>query len=219
MKGKTYFIIPARKGSKGFPFKNRKLLQFTINQIPKNLQEKIIVTTNDDYIIQKLKSTKIKILKRDPKLCTDKTSIRDVMQNVSEEFQMNLNDTIVMLYLTSPSRKYGDTVKILNYYKKNKLKTLTCCVEPKTHPYLCLYKKKGNKGRQIVKHDLYRRQDYPKCIEIRHFVCIFQVSEIPKLNRNMYNENTVFYNIDNDVDIDYKKDLEEFIYSKQKQKI
>ena len=208
-----FFVIPARRDSKGFPFKNRKLLDYTINEIPIELHEKTIVTTNDEKIIKKLSSTSINVLKRDEKLCLDDVNIRDVMMDVADKFDMNPNDTIVMLYLTSPDRKFSDIKKILGYYDKRKIRTLTCCVEPKTHPYLCLYKKEGEKGEQIVKHDLYRRQDYPECFEVRHFICIFQVGEIQKLNKNMYNENTVFYKIDNDMDVDYENDLKEFIKS------
>ena len=208
-----FFVIPARRDSKGFPFKNRKLLDYTINEIPIELHEKTIVTTNDEKIIKKLSSTSINVLKRDEKLCLDDVNIRDVMMDVADKFDMNPNDTIVMLYLTSPDRKFSDIKKILGYYDERKIRTLTCCVEPKTHPYLCLYKKEGEKGEQIVKHDLHRRQDYPECFEVRHFICIFQVGEIQKLNKNMYNENTVFYKIDNDMDVDYENDLKEFIKS------
>jgi len=208
-----FFVIPARRDSKGFPFKNRKLLDYTINEIPIELHEKTIVTTNDEKIIKKLSSTSINVLKRDEKLCLDDVNIRDVMMDVADKFDMNPNDTIVMLYLTSPDRKFSDIKKILGYYDERKIRTLTCCVEPKTHPYLCLYKKEGEKGEQIVKHDLYRRQDYPECFEVRHFICIFQVGKIQKLNKNMYNENTVFYKIDNDMDVDYENDLKEFIKS------
>jgi CMP-N-acetylneuraminic acid synthetase len=152
-------------------------------------------------------------LKRDEKLCLDDVNVRDVMEDVANEFHMNSEDTIVMLYLTSPSRKFSDIKKILDYYNEREIKTLTCCVEPKTHPYLCLYKKEGEKGEQVVKHDLYRRQDYPECYEVSHFVCIFQVEEIQKLNKNMYNESTIFYKIDNDVDVNYENDLREFLKS------
>ena len=108
---------------------------------------------------------------------------------------------------------FSDIEKILGYYYERKIKTLTCCVEPKTHPYLVLFKKENQKGEQVVKHDLYRRQDYPECFEIRHFVCIFQVDEIQKLNSNMYNESTIFYKIDSDIDVDHENDLKEFLKS------
>ncbi len=209
----TFFIIPARRDSKGLPFKNRKLLDYTINNMPIELHEKTIVTTNDEKIIEKLSATNINVLRRDEQLCLDDISIKDVMLDVVKKFQMKSNDTIVMLYLTSPDRKFSDIKKILGYYYERKIKTLTCCVEPKTHPYLVLFKKENQKGEQVVKHDLYRRQDYPECFEIRHFVCIFQVDEIQKLNSNMYNESTIFYKIDSDIDVDHENDLKEFLKS------
>ena len=212
-KKNTFFVIPARRDSKGLPFKNRKLLDYTINNIPTELHEKIIVTTNDEKIIEKLSATNINILRRDEQLCLDDISIKDVMLDVVKKFQMKSNDIIVMLYLTSPNRKFSDIKKILDYYFDKKIKTLTCCIEPKTHPYLVLYKKEDQKGEQVVKHDLYRRQDYPECFEVRHFVCIFQVEEIQKLNNNMYNESTIFYKIDSDIDVDYENDLKEFLKS------
>jgi len=208
---KTFFVIPARKGSKGFPKKNRRLLDFTIKEIPKKYHENVIVTTDDKYIINKLKTTKIRILSRSKKLSKDTTSIKEVMMDVVEKFKMDSSDRIVMLYLTSPKRKYSDIKKILNYYKKKKTKSLTCCIETKSNPFLCFFQLKNNKGQQIIKHDLYRRQDYPKCFEMRHFVVIFEVNEIPKLNNNMYNKNTTFYEIEDDIDVDYENDLKKFL--------
>jgi len=205
-----FFVIPARKNSKGFPFKNRKLLDFTINQIPLELQKQTIVTTDDEDIIDRLSSSKIKILKRDKQLCLDETNIQDVMLDVSKKFEMKPHDIIIMLYLTSPNRKFSDIEKIFKHYEIKNATTLLCCSEPKSHPFLCLYKKDGERGEQIVEHDLYRRQDYPECIEIKHFVCIFQVDEILKLNKNMYNKNTIYYEINDDIDVDYKSDFEEF---------
>ena len=212
-KKNPFFVIPARRDSKGLLFKNRKLLDYTINNIPTELHEKTIVTTDDEKIIEKLSATNINVLRRDERLCLDDISIKDVMLDVVKKFQMKSNDTIVMLYLTSPDRKFSNIKKILDYYFDREIKTLTCCVEPKTHPYLVLYKKEDQKGEQVVEHDLYRRQDYPECFEIRHFVCIFQVEEIQRLNNNMYNESTIFYKIDNDIDVDHENDLKEFLKS------
>ena len=212
-KKNPFFVIPARRDSKGLLFKNRKLLDYTINNIPTELHEKTIVTTDDEKIIERLSATNINVLRRDERLCLDDISIKDVMLDVVKKFQMKSDDIIVMLYLTSPGRKFSDIKKILDYYFDREIKTLTCCVEPKTHPYLVLYKKEDQKGEQVVEHDLYRRQDYPECFEIRHFVCIFQVEEIQRLNNNMYNESTIFYKIDNDIDVDHENDLKEFLKS------
>ena len=83
---------------------------------------------------------------------------------------MDPSDIIVMLYLTYPERKFSDINKILNIYKEKKINSLLCCVEPKSHPYLCLFKQDNNHGKQVIEHDMYRRQDYPECFEISHFM-------------------------------------------------
>ena len=70
--------------------------------------------------------------------------------------------------------------------------------------------KNGIKGSQVIGHDLYRRQDYPECFEISHFISIFNKNEIVNLNNNMYNEDTVFYPIENTIDVDMPADLEMF---------
>ena len=43
-------IIPARKGSKGVPFKNRELLLLTLETIPENIRSSCIISTDDDFI-------------------------------------------------------------------------------------------------------------------------------------------------------------------------
>ena len=85
-KDDIFFVIPARRDSKGLPFKNRKLLDYTLNEFPNDMREKVIVTTNDEEIIEKLSNTKFNVLKREEKLSDDKTSIRDVIQNVVEKY-------------------------------------------------------------------------------------------------------------------------------------
>jgi len=46
-----HYIIPARKDSKGIPFKNRKLFDYTAKTIPKSECKNTIVSSNDSQII------------------------------------------------------------------------------------------------------------------------------------------------------------------------
>ena len=62
--------------------------------------------------------------------------------------------------------------------------SLLCGQDVKSHPYLCLYKS-GFRGNQLIKHDLYRRQDYPEVFELSHYVGCCYVSELKKLNYNV----------------------------------
>ena len=76
---------------------------------------------------------------------------------------------------------------------------------------MCLLEGENNKGKQLIRHNLYRRQDYPKCFELSHYISIFNTEEVKKLNNNMYNEETDFFQIRKVVDVDTEEDLKESI--------
>ena len=197
-----WYVIPARQGSKGFPLKNRKLFDSTINSIPKFMRDQVIVTSDDEEILKKCDLLGTKTLRRDKELARDESSIKEVMQDVVEKFNMKQDDTIVMLYLTYPERTWRNIEDCLDHFKTKKLASLLCSKKVLSHPYLCMLSREGNKGSQLVEHNLYRRQDYPECFEISHFVCIYKVFSLNKLNNNMYDKDTVFYPIDDVIDID-----------------
>ena len=204
-----WYVIPARKNSKGYPNKNRYLLDLTLDGFPEDLYENLIVTTDDEYIQKKI-DNKINVLKRKAELSEDDTSIKSVLEDVVKSYKIKNNDIIVMLYLTYPGRTYEDIERTLEFFKNKKASSLLCKMSVRTHPYLCLETVDQFKGKQVTKHDLYRRQDYPQCFELSHFVCIFKVRELKKLNSNMYNKNTFFYPVQRHVDVDYKEDYRKY---------
>ena len=63
-----HYIIPARKGSKGLPFKNRKLLHHTLNTLPSDVLSQVIVSTDDEFIINECVSRDVRYLKRSAEL-------------------------------------------------------------------------------------------------------------------------------------------------------
>ena len=80
---------------------------------------------------------------------------------------------------------------------------------------MCLARDREIHGKKIFEHDLYRRQDYPDCFEISHFIVILNCEELDKVNSQMFNDETGFYQIDEKIDVDYVKD---FIMFTQKEK-
>ena len=167
-------IIPARKGSKGLPGKNAILINHTLSTIPNYVKDNVIITTNDGKVINQ--SVGYKILLRNDKLSGDDISTKDVLFDVIQKYNIADEEIIMMLYLTYPERTWTDIESALNFFVDNNAKSLLCCVEPKSHPYLCMFSEDDNKGKQIVEHNLYRRQDYPECFEISHFICIFRAN-------------------------------------------
>lgn len=207
-------IIPGREGSKGLPLKNRKLFKHTADIIPDAQAKNVWVTTNDKAIIKLAKSYNFNIITRPDELSGDTVSIREVIVHALNEAHVSPDELVLMLYLTYPEREWSDVDAATSFFFEHYTITdsLLCRKEIKTSPYLYLQEHgvNGLYGKQLRQHDLYRRQDYPKCFEISHYICLFKAFAINKLNKNMYNETTVFFPIDNPIDVDTKNDLDEF---------
>lgn len=203
-------IIPARKGSKGLPKKNQILLDYTLLQIPLEYHEKVIVSTDDDHIINRVKNDypQCRVHYRSEKSARDSASTKECILEAVKDF--GLIGDIMMLYLVYPERKWEDVISSYRWYKEQGANSLLCREEPATHPYLCLQDVGGNKGRQLTPHNYYRRQDYPQCFKICHMISIFKTDELKNLNDNLYNENTKFYKIPRTIDVDTLDDLEEY---------
>mgnify|MGYP003648316700 CR=1 FL=1 len=201
------YVIPARRNSKGLPFKNRRLIENTLKQIPQEEKNKVFITTDDENIIKNFSST-YNVIKRPENLSTDEADIRSVMEHTVSV--IDSSEDIVMLYLTYPERTWKDIQGCIEFFKNSSSSSLLCKKEIEQHPFLCMFNKEGNKGKQIVPHDLYRRQDYPECFEISHFICIFKQSQLNMLNKNMYNDDTTYYPIGRVVDVDTVQDLDNF---------
>ena len=93
----AWLVIPARRESKGVKNKNRILLDYTIGEIPSDIQNRVVITTDDDAIVQRTKSTSIRVIQRPPELANDHADIKSVMVHVVETLQLPKNDNIIML--------------------------------------------------------------------------------------------------------------------------
>ena len=121
MKDVTLFI-PARRNSKGLPFKNRKLLEITLNKIPHVLKNSVLVSTDDEWIMEKCKEKKINFLKRSETASFDVASIKTVVLEANEFLQKE----VIMLYLTYPEREWQDVERCFSFFKQTKAKSLLC---------------------------------------------------------------------------------------------
>jgi|JI9StandDraft_1071089.scaffolds.fasta_scaffold56928_3 CMP-N-acetylneuraminic acid synthetase len=207
-------LIPARKGSVGYPNKNRHLFRQTAASIPKDRHQDVWVTSDDPEILKMAAEYEFNIIERPDHLALDTTSIREVVAHALPLMDAEPDTLVLMLYLTYPERTWSDIESAVEYfisfYQLGLTESLLCKKPVKVHPYLHMYEYglDGIFGRQLVQHDLCRRQDYPPCFEISHFISIFKASQLATLNRNMYCPSTVFYPIcSNIVDVDLESDL------------
>lgn len=214
---RIYYVVPARKGSKELPMKNRELYKYTFDVLNNFPNDNVIITTDDNQIATEAEVYGFNVEKCDPKLYGDAVCLQDVLIDLINKKGLSDNDIIVMLYLTYPERTYSDIKKAIKFFKDKDAKSLLCKKEPKTNPYLC-FVENGVHGDQVVNHDLFRRQDYPKIFEISHYIFISYVSEIPNLKKNLFNERTIFFPIRDVIDVDRKEDIEKFAERKRERK-
>tara|TARA_R110001592_G_scaffold340574_1_gene628802 strand:- start:503 stop:1156 length:654 start_codon:yes stop_codon:yes gene_type:complete len=204
-------VIPAREGSVGFPGKNKYLFDYTANIIPDDMKNHVVFTSDDKKLLERSKEIGFRTLHRSKELSLDSTSMRDVISNVSTEFNLEPNHNIITLYLTYPQRTWDDVCNIYDFYLKNGNGSLLCRKELKVHPYMCFLEKENHTAKKVVDHKLYRRQEYPSCFECCHYVVVNRVDQLGSLDLNLFCENTVFYKLEDKVfDVDYMKDFENF---------
>lgn len=118
---KRLAIIPARKGSKRFPNKNTiefygfPMIEWTISQaVCIREYSKIIVTTNDEKVIEIAKKYPVEILKRDEYLCLDNVPTEPVIDDVLNKYPDYKQ--LMLLQPTSPLRPIEDHKYILHNY-------------------------------------------------------------------------------------------------------
>jgi CMP-N-acetylneuraminic acid synthetase len=201
-----YYLIPARKGSKGFPNKNRKLFSQTVNIIPPELYSQVILASDDKVLLNQAVDLGWKTVVRSPENAADTAPPTDFMNLVISELNLQPEDTIVLLYLTYPYRQWNEVEQIISFFEEIEAKSLLCCQPVLSHPYLCI-QQDGFYGKFIVDHQLHRRQDYPTYYEVSHYVCVYTVSEVSSLKPNLYNDQTIFYPISRVVDVDLPTDI------------
>jgi len=134
MASKVVAIIPARKGSKRLPGKNKKmfcgkpLICWTIEvALECNFIDEIIVSTDDIDIMKlidnKYPFNKIKLIARPPELAQDDTPLKDVILSLG----LNDWDEVILLQPTSPLRKSTDIHYCYSVWKLNKYGNVVSC--------------------------------------------------------------------------------------------
>ena len=199
-------LIPARKGSKGLPFKNRKLFKYTADIIPDKLIKDTYISTDDDFFKPLSLQYGFNFHKRDPEHAKDESTSKEFVL----DFLSKSKDYLITLYLTYPERTWSDVELAISFFNNKNSQSLLCKKEISVSPYLMMYELDNSKGEQVIRHNLCRRQDYRPCFEISHFISIINKKYAYNLNNNLYNKKTDFMLINDVVDIDKEADLERF---------
>jgi N-acylneuraminate cytidylyltransferase len=198
-----YYLLPARAGSKGVPGKNRGLFTHTADLLV-GRENSVIVSSDDDCILMMAKDRGFTILRRPDDLAGDDADMIGVLQHAATNARMNYNDIIILLYLTHPARRLSDLDNAILMFLDLTASSLVCRYPMRDNPCMCI----SQNGKPIIQHGFYRRQDYPQYYAISHYIAIYRVHELSKLNKQLFNDKTVWMDIERPIDIDTREDME-----------
>lgn len=184
------------------PGKNKKLFEFTADLLKESPLD-VVVSSDDQEILESAQAYGFFGILRPAALSGDNADMIGVLEHAVKSCVMNPDDILVLLYLTYPKRTREDIDRAVSLFISGRHKSLLCKKEVKTHPYMCIYMN----GDPVINHDFYRRQDYPECFEINHYIAIFRVSEIANLNKQLFNKESFFMMIEDKLDVDTIEDF------------
>jgi CMP-N,N'-diacetyllegionaminic acid synthase len=122
-------IIPARKGSKRCPNKNIELIQgvplfdITIQQAIRLNFERVIVSTDDLFIIEYVKKkycrNEVIIHERDDSLSNDFITLLQVIQSIIKKYRLKKYYDLYLIQVTNPLRSDNDIKQAEKLYDLN----------------------------------------------------------------------------------------------------
>ena len=217
-KGLVYAIIPARKGSKGIPGKNKKdfcgkpLVSWTIEAaLNCSIVNKTIVTSDDQDVRNITFSYKYPyryIRNRPKELCEDEVNGWEVAMDAIEHYDLKDDDIIIYLQPTSPLRTSED-IKIA-YFSfvmfKDAESLISCCREAKMY-----YGFKMTEGYlDPIFHARYlerRRQELPECYVPNGAIYIIHVGTL-KTYKSFYTPRTKPYIMPKERSVDMDEEID-----------
>ena len=210
-------FIPARKGSVGFPDKNRLFFDRTIQFIQSTgLFDEIIVSTNDEIIKEKTNKLNLSIHHRNEWLSGPAISIKQVVQNMVQEIGIAEDNYIWLFFIPFLYRNIEDFVKTKKLIEVKEISSLCSFIKAKSHPFDCwMFDQVNKKLTKYIENDIFRRQDKPAAWEHYHYLCCFKAKEISLLNHELIGQDTYPLFLDEEttdklVEVDCPKDYEKW---------
>ncbi len=215
---KILFLIPARKGSKGLPGKNTKLLgdkpliEYSIDFALNNMQseDELCISTNDEAVIKIAESKRISIpFIRPEELSNDNASSHDVIIHAINHYEsLKLAfDAVLLLQPTSPFRIQDDFLQMKNLFDVE-TDMVVSVKKSKENPYFSLYEQLD--AAYIVKckkGNFSRRQDCPDVYAFNGSMYLINIDSIKNSKISEFNKIKKLVMPDNrSIDIDTSAD-------------
>ncbi|WP_457564272.1 acylneuraminate cytidylyltransferase family protein [Caminibacter sp.] len=216
-KGKTFLaIIPARGGSKRLTRKNilplngKPLITYTIEAAKKSEYiDEIVVTSDDEEILDIAKKENVKIIKRPDFLATDTASSIDVLIHAIEN--MPKFDYIILLQPTSPLRNENHIDEAIELLDKKNADAVVSVCEMEHSPLWSNTIPENLDMSGFLRDEVKgkRSQDLPKFYRLNGAIYICKTDEFLKYKTLFLDKNIFAYVMDrkSSVDIDDEVDF------------
>ncbi len=196
---KFLFLITARGGSKGIPFKNIKpfngkpLICHSIDVARAiTSDQQICVSTDDDGIRKVVEDYGLAVpFMRPPALATDTAGSYDVMKHALKFYEDKGEhfDALVLLQPTSPFRKTQHVKETMALFTGTE-DMVVSVKQAAANPYYNLFEEKNGSLELSKKADFQRRQDAPPVYQFNGAVYVINVQSL-----NRYHSFQEFKNI------------------------
>ena len=216
-----YNLIPAKTESSRLPgkntfrfmFGNKPLIAHTIHAVEKASIQPIVFTNepglSNSYGENLGNNYGAKIIKRSNRLSTLKTTMKETVSAFIKIMNLNDSDIILLTYLTCPFRTSRHINEAIGLFYKTTANSLQSISPVNYRPY-GLMRKEGYKLICLQdQKDYYQKQNTPTLYKANGAIYIFRISELNKLNNQMFNKDTIGYELDEveGLDIDTETDL------------
>lgn len=214
------YVIPARGGSKGIPYKNIKklagkpLINYSIDLARQITTDKnICLSTDDENIIETAKLYGLEVpFKRPESLATDKAGTYEVLLHAIQYYE-NLGenyDAIVLLQPTSPFRLKKHIEEAISMFNED-IDMVVSVKETSANPYYNCFEEDKNGFLSISKGNglLERRQDAPAVWEFNGSIFVINIESLKQMNMSKFTRIKKYimedlYSVDIDNILDWK---------------
>ena len=210
-------VIPARGGSKRLPGKNildlcgKPIIAWSIEAgLNSSYIDKVVVSSDDDDILDTAKRFKAEIIKRPKHLASDTASSFDVVKHAIDNLESY--DYVVLLQPTSPLRNNQHIDKAIEFLEEKNADSIISVCEVNHSPLWSNTLQEDCSMNTFIKEEVInkRSQDLEKYYRLNGAIYICEISKFLKEREFFLGENVYAFimNREHSIDIDEKIDLE-----------
>ena len=186
-------VIPARKGSKGIPGKNRFLFDFLADFLDEHgLFDRVVVSTDDERLRRQAERRGYESRDRPTRLAGDTICLKDVFVDLVEHVSCEPGDYLWLLFIPLVWRRAEHFRAAIQLVEERKPACLCSFIPARSHPFNVWHvDEKGRRVRKYIDNDFFNRQDYPPAWENYNYLSCIRVRDLARANSNLICEDTL----------------------------